>query len=48
VHWARNNIMELVERSIYSDHQWWRSIWGRHAGHRREGEVIGMSYRGIH
>jgi hypothetical protein len=48
VHWAHNNIMELAECSIYSDHQWWRSIWGRHVGHRREGEVISASYRGIH
>jgi hypothetical protein len=30
--------MEHTERSIYRDQQWWRPIWGRHAGGQRGGE----------
>jgi hypothetical protein len=37
MHWVRNKLMEHAERSIYSDQQRWRPIWGRHAGGRREG-----------
>ena len=48
VHWARNNLVELDEHSIYSDHQWWRSIWGRHTDGRRKRKVTGTSYRGGH
>jgi hypothetical protein len=48
VHWVRNNLMENAERSIYRDQQRWRPIWRRHAGGRREREVTGTRYRGIH
>jgi hypothetical protein len=48
VHWVRNNLAELTGASIYRVHQWWRPIWRRHDGGRREGEVTGASYYGIH
>jgi hypothetical protein len=41
VHWARNNLTEHIERSIYRDQQWWHPIWGRHVGGRREGGITG-------
>ena len=46
--WMRNNLAELTGASIYRVHQRWRLIWRRRAGGRREGEVTGASYRGIH
>jgi hypothetical protein len=48
VHWVRNNLADLVDHSIYRSQQWWRPIWRRCAGGRREGEFTYANYRGGH
>ena len=48
VHWVRNNLVDLVDHSIYIIHQWWRPIWRRRAGGRRKEKVSDVSYCGSH
>jgi hypothetical protein len=43
VHWVHNNLAELTGASTYRVHQWWRSIWRRHAVDRREGKSPGSA-----
>jgi hypothetical protein len=48
VHWVRNNLADLVNRSIYRSQQRWRPIWRRCAGSQREEKFTGAGCRGFH
>jgi hypothetical protein len=48
VHWARNNLADLVDHSIYRSYQQWCPISRRCAGDRGGREFTGASCRGFH
>jgi hypothetical protein len=48
VHWARKNLAEHAELSIYSVHERWLRIWGEKLAAEERGWVTMAIYRGIH
>jgi hypothetical protein len=45
VYWTRSYLAELQEAAIYRTQWWWRSIWQRSAGSRREGRLLAQWIR---
>ena len=48
VHWASNNLADLVDHSIYRSQQRWHPIWRRCASDRRKEKVPDVNYHGSH